>query len=205
MQRGDHLISPRSGYSHHGLYLGKDKVIHYTGFSSGRHQGKIAITTIDEFSQGYPCTIKTHLHPIYSKEEGIARAYRRLGEDWYDVLLNNCEHFVNWCIDGMHSSDQINNLIKTAAITKTIIASHKTAEQAQQLHAAATAINHIIKPKSTGLIVGAATGSAISTSNVATTAVAGLTAFSSAPLAVTVAAGAAVGYGVMKLVDWLWD
>ncbi|WP_439839782.1 lecithin retinol acyltransferase family protein [Aeromonas caviae] len=28
-QPGDHLVSPRAGYQHHGLYLGDHQVIHY--------------------------------------------------------------------------------------------------------------------------------------------------------------------------------
>ncbi|WMX36652.1 lecithin retinol acyltransferase family protein [Aeromonas caviae] len=30
-QPGDHLVSPRAGYQHHGLYLGDHQVIHYQG------------------------------------------------------------------------------------------------------------------------------------------------------------------------------
>ncbi|MCG9053036.1 lecithin retinol acyltransferase family protein [Laribacter hongkongensis] len=30
MQRGDHLVTARTGYEHHGLYLGQGRVIHYT-------------------------------------------------------------------------------------------------------------------------------------------------------------------------------
>lgn len=108
MQRGDHLVSPRSGYSHHGLYLGKDKVIHYTGFSSGRHQGKIAITTLEEFCAGEGFSIQTYPFRMYTPEESAKRALSRLGEDWYDMLLNNCEHFVSWCILGVHHSHQAN-------------------------------------------------------------------------------------------------
>ena len=29
MQAGDHLISPRPGFTHHGLYVGNNEVIHY--------------------------------------------------------------------------------------------------------------------------------------------------------------------------------
>ena len=35
MQTGDHLISPRPGFTHHGLYVGNNEVIHYAGYSSG--------------------------------------------------------------------------------------------------------------------------------------------------------------------------
>lgn len=35
LQRGDHLVSSRLGYSHHGLYVGNNQVIHYQGPFSG--------------------------------------------------------------------------------------------------------------------------------------------------------------------------
>lgn len=111
MERGDHLVSPRAGYSHHGLYLGRDKVIHYTGFSSCRHKGEIAITSLEEFCQGEGFTIQTYPFRVYSHAESVQRAYSRLGEDWYDILLNNGEHFVTWCIQGLHSSPQINHTL----------------------------------------------------------------------------------------------
>ena len=53
MKRGDHLVSPRNGYFHHGLYIGNGEVIHYPGFSEAFDKGAIEITAIDEFTQGY--------------------------------------------------------------------------------------------------------------------------------------------------------
>jgi hypothetical protein len=53
-------------------------------------------------------------------------------------------------------------------------------------------------PTSAGLV----TGSAISGSTVAI--VGGLSIVSVTPLAVPIAAGAIIGYGVKKLIDWVW-
>mgnify|MGYP006326285161 CR=1 FL=1 len=33
----------------------------------------------------------------YSPTEIIERARLRLGENRYNVIFNNCEHFVRWC------------------------------------------------------------------------------------------------------------
>ncbi|MDR3413614.1 MAG: lecithin retinol acyltransferase family protein [Formivibrio sp.] len=126
MERGDHLISPRTGYSHHGLYLGRNKVIHYSGFSRGRHKGEIAITNLDEFCQGEGFSIQTYPFRVYSHEESAQRAATRLGEDWYDLLLINSEHFVTWCIQGLHSSPPLNRplvmtLVRTATVPVPVI------------------------------------------------------------------------------------
>ncbi|NVE01252.1 lecithin retinol acyltransferase family protein [Massilia sp. BJB1822] len=104
---GDHLSSPRSAYSHHGIYLGKDAVIHYAGFTSGLSKGAIEITTLDEFCQGRGVEVILHRIRKWDADQTVARAYNRLGEDWYNLLLNNCEHFVYWCIEGAHRSPQV--------------------------------------------------------------------------------------------------
>lgn len=112
-QRGDHLISARLGYKHHGLYLGDNKIIHYRGLESNLNpfKGKIEITTLEEFSLGNPITIQKQLTPKYSVEDSIDRAISRMGEDKYNVVTNNCEHFVNWCINGVQKSRQIKKAI----------------------------------------------------------------------------------------------
>ncbi|WP_369325470.1 lecithin retinol acyltransferase family protein [Aeromonas caviae] len=77
-QPGDHLVSPRAGYQHHGLYLGDYQVIHYQGVSAGIHSGQIAITTLAEFGQGRGYRIQHHRSRVFNREESIDRAYSRL-------------------------------------------------------------------------------------------------------------------------------
>lgn len=112
---GDHLSSPRGSglYSHHGIYIGDSKVIHYSGFADGMSSGKIEITSLSSFSSGNDIFIHLHKNRRYSPKETVDRAESRLGEDWYNVIVNNCEHFAYWCIMGNHSSKQINDLIET--------------------------------------------------------------------------------------------
>ena len=89
---GDHLFVQRYGYTHHGLYYGQGKVIHYTGES-------IVIDSIDIFADGEKVLKKHYLESptIYSPAEIIVRAESRLGELKYNLIFNNCEHFVRWC------------------------------------------------------------------------------------------------------------
>ncbi len=44
---------------------------------------------------------------LYSPEETIARAESRLGEEGYDLVGNNCEHFAVWCKTGIEKSYQV--------------------------------------------------------------------------------------------------
>ena len=38
----------------------------------------------------------------------------RLGEQNYNLLFNNCEHFATWCKTGRHSSGQVDSVIDRA-------------------------------------------------------------------------------------------
>ncbi len=109
MYKGQHLyIKKASGtYTHHGLGLGDDRVIHYSGLANNLStEGVIEEISLDEFSQGKEINIKPHLDREHTLEAAIIRAGLRLGEAQYHILHNNCEHFVEWCISGQHQSDQ---------------------------------------------------------------------------------------------------
>jgi hypothetical protein len=44
---------------------------------------------------------------IYSDEETVERAFSRLGEKEYNLVINNCEHFAMWCKTGVSVSYQV--------------------------------------------------------------------------------------------------
>ncbi len=127
MQRGDHLVSPRTGYSHHGLYLGNQCVIHYAGISDKLTDGSIMPTSLESFCQGSGYSVVDHPDRAFDREASILRAYSRMGEQQYSLLFNNCEHFVNWCIDGANHSPQAENLATGLQIGHAIIAQHNNA------------------------------------------------------------------------------
>ena len=109
MYKGQHLfIKKASGtYTHHGLGLGDDRVIHYSGLSTDlTTEGVIEEISLDEFSQGKEINVKPHLDRKHTPEATIIRAGLRVGEAQYHILHNNCEHFVEWCIVGRHQSNQ---------------------------------------------------------------------------------------------------
>ena len=47
-------------------------------------------------------------------EEVMKRARSRKDETWYDVLKNNCEHFITWSICGLKASLQVKSWCLTA-------------------------------------------------------------------------------------------
>lgn len=93
----DHLFVYRPCFTHHGLYVGEEQVIHYAG-------GKVRYDNFEEFTRGCKiCVLPStpNQSPLrYPKEEVIQRAKSRLGEKKYNLITNNCEHFVRWCRAG---------------------------------------------------------------------------------------------------------
>lgn len=109
---GDHLVSKRAKgvYTHHGIYIGNNQVIHYSGFAEAGKAGPVEIVTLVGFESAQGSYVKKHNNPTYTTEQSIERAKSRLGENGYSLFGNNCEHFVNWCIDGNHQSEQVQNI-----------------------------------------------------------------------------------------------
>lgn len=98
----DHLFRDGSGigavfYSHHAIYVGHGRVLHYAHDACG----DICIyeTTFEEFAEGYPVYRMNRAEsPLrYSPEEAVRRAHSREWETEYNLLVNNCENFVRWC------------------------------------------------------------------------------------------------------------
>jgi len=104
---GTHLVTLRRSYSHHGIYVGGGKVVHYAGFSSGIHRGPVKEVSLTEFASGRAISVKPVVDPRFSGAQVAARARSRLGEDRYRLTTNNCEHFCTWCVYGESRSEQV--------------------------------------------------------------------------------------------------
>jgi len=105
----DHLQVPRRHglFNHHGIDLGDGTVAHYL---EGR---EILRSPVSEFSQGEVVSVMDHAD---ASPAGVTlrRAMSRLGEQNYNLLFNNCEHFATWCKTGRHRSEQVDSVIDRA-------------------------------------------------------------------------------------------
>ena len=104
---GAHLTTSRRGYSHHGVYVGRGRVVHYSGLSGFWQCGPVEEVSLPQFAFGHAVRIVEHGKSPYSPEEIVRRARSRLGENEYRLLTNNCEHFCNWCLNGVSHSAQV--------------------------------------------------------------------------------------------------
>ena len=109
MSTADHLQVPRRHglFNHHGIDLGDGTVAHYL---EGR---EILRSPVSEFSQGEVVSVMEHTN---ASPAGVTlrRAMGRLGEQNYNLLFNNCEHFATWCKTGRHRSEQVDSVIDHA-------------------------------------------------------------------------------------------
>ena len=94
-------------FRHHGIDLGDGSVAHYL---EGR---EILRSPLDDFSQGQPISVIDHSD---ASPTGVTlrRAMSRIGEQNYNLLFNNSEHFATWCKTGRHRSSQIESALERA-------------------------------------------------------------------------------------------
>lgn len=99
-----HLVISRAFYTHHGVYVGGGRVIHYS-------RGRVEEISLAGFAHGRRIRIRLE-PPRFDRREVVERARSRLGERDYRLLSNNCEHFCAWALQGESRSDQVERLLR---------------------------------------------------------------------------------------------
>lgn len=105
-------------YHHYGIFISEDEVIQFgLPDDPGKPAEKIKVlaTNIDTFlccggeleTADYT---KEEKKTMRTQDEIIKIARSRLGEGGYDILHNNCEHFVNSCVFGEERSNFLNDV-----------------------------------------------------------------------------------------------
>lgn len=106
---GAHLVAGRALYTHHGVYVGAGRVIHYGGFASGLRRRPVEDVPLEQFGRGHGIRIRLG-SARFGREQVVERARSRLGECAYRLFTNNCEHFSEWCLRGESRSAQVESL-----------------------------------------------------------------------------------------------
>lgn len=89
LQKGDHIKCNRTLYSHHGIYIGNGEVIAYD-------DSIVKSCSLEEFADG-DGILRVEEKAIYSPDRIVSRAWSRVGETDYNLIVNNCENFATWC------------------------------------------------------------------------------------------------------------
>lgn len=104
---GAHLVTPWMGYSHHGIYAGQGRVIHYGALMYDLIRKPVEEVSFAAFAEDRPVFVVVHAEPTLPPDEIIRRARSRIGERHYRLLSNNCEHFCEWALHGVPRSFQV--------------------------------------------------------------------------------------------------
>jgi hypothetical protein len=108
---GSHVVTPRCGYLHHGIYVGDSKVVHYSGLAYGLRRGPVEEVSLARFTRGHPVWVRCSASTHFDRREVVRRARSRIGEDRYRLFTNNCEHLCEWCLRGEPRSLQVEALL----------------------------------------------------------------------------------------------
>lgn len=120
-QIGDHLRVSRGLYSHHGVYIGSNRVIHFGSTTNelDPSTAEVIETSLDDFLRGGDLEVavydKEELAKKRNNDDIVAYAKSKLGTKGYDIIKNNCEHFANECVFGEKRSDQVDSFMSIFA------------------------------------------------------------------------------------------
>ena len=109
---GSHLVTPRRGFTHHGIYVGRGSVVHYKSAVHGLRRGPLEEVSLARFALGRVVWIRVHAATQFDGAEVARRACARIGEDRYRLLTNNCEHFCEWCVHDRSRSYQVDSVLR---------------------------------------------------------------------------------------------
>lgn len=119
---GDHIRVKRMGgiYTHHGIYVSDNEVIHFTGTDDDSimdsSKNRVISSDLNFFLKGGELEVKEYtdeeFQDLYAPDQIVAYARSCLGDGDYNVIFNNCEHFANVCTLGRFRSHQVERLFQ---------------------------------------------------------------------------------------------
>lgn len=118
IKAGDMVRIPMGEIYHYGVCVGEDRMIQFGEPILGNPKPKEEIRISETDIQGFLCGEFAEVADLDRKElkqrrkteDIIAYAESRLGDGGYDILYNNCEHFANECVFGLHRCSQVDSV-----------------------------------------------------------------------------------------------
>ncbi len=115
----DHIKVSRGLYTHHGIFVGYNEVIHFASKEDSDdilgNNNEVISTSLDKFLRNGILEIKEYtdeeLEDLYPVNDIISYARHCVGDDGYNLIFNNCEHFANSCTLGRHRSKQVEKVL----------------------------------------------------------------------------------------------
>lgn len=114
---GAHIRVQINGIYHHGIYLSDEEVIQFGlpfDMLRPKEEVKVLKSDINDFLQGGFLEVRVYdkkEKKLKNSEEDIIKiALAKIGEDGYDIVHNNCEHFANYCVFNKKESKQVDDI-----------------------------------------------------------------------------------------------
>lgn len=123
---GDHIRVKRMHgiYTHHGIYVSDNEVIHFTGTDDDSimdsSKNRVISSDLNFFLKGGELEVKEYtdeeFQDLYAPDQIVAYARSCIGDGDYNVIFNNCEHFANVCTLGRFRSHQVERLLQNKGV-----------------------------------------------------------------------------------------
>lgn len=123
---GDHIRVKRMHglYTHHGIYVSDNEVIHFTGTDDDNimdsSKNMVISSDLNFFLKYGELEVKEYtdeeFQDLYAPDQIVAYARSCLGDDGYNLIFNNCEHFANVCTLGRFRSHQVERLLQNKGV-----------------------------------------------------------------------------------------
>jgi hypothetical protein len=109
----------RGIYSHHGIYVGNNQIVHFAPAGGGnllatKSQATVLLQDFDYFLDNNTLdNVSIVTYKIsYDLEVAARRAEKAasnpsIWKDKYNLLTTNCEHLATWCCTGVWKSEQV--------------------------------------------------------------------------------------------------
>ena len=124
---GDHIKVRRAFglYSHHGVYIGNNNVLHLTGnpkrglplCSYGEGLASVRIDNLKDFENGSYSLLVNKVVNDFDKTIFLKEANDLVNKDKeYNLVLHNCEHFANSMTNKQNESKQIKYAVYASSL-----------------------------------------------------------------------------------------
>ncbi|ESO92138.1 hypothetical protein LOTGIDRAFT_162789 [Lottia gigantea] len=149
LQPGDIVEFKRGIYSHYGVYIGNEEIVHLSGEDENDGLDAFGVEHIftisgqlfnkawvkkDKFlevagkSKAYKANKDTKRQPLPAHKI-VENSLSKLGRVGYNIITQNCEHFANWCRYETEKSEQVDGFLTAvflgaAAAGTLAVASH---------------------------------------------------------------------------------
>lgn len=106
---GDVIYTKHKFYRHYGIYINENCVIHYDGKIDDIFLRKMCIreTEMERFLEGKENYYVDNRKAKFDNNEVVKRARDKIGEEKFNLVAHNCEHFALWCKINKPRSKQV--------------------------------------------------------------------------------------------------